>query len=62
MEEMYNPQLMSQLLKKRDFDGYTAFDLIIKNQLHEIIQTKVADRVLKMQWESKIDASAPILE
>ena len=40
----------------------SGLDLLAKLQLYEVLQTKVADRVLKMTWASKLDSSASIFE
>ena len=37
LDEMYEPQLLSELLKKKDLSGYTGLDLIAKNKLHELL-------------------------
>ena len=54
--------MASKLLKKKDFDGYSGLDLIAKLKLYSVLQSKVADRVLRVSWASKIDATASIMD
>jgi hypothetical protein len=37
LDELYEPQLVSELLKRKDLNGYTGLDLIVKIKLHELL-------------------------
>jgi len=37
LDEMFEPQLVSELLKKKDLNGYTGLDLIAKIKLHDLL-------------------------
>ena len=62
LDELYEPQLVARLLKKKDLNGYSSLDLIAKLKLYSVLQSKVADRIIRLSWSSKIDSSASIMD
>ena len=48
LDELYEPQLISKLLKKKDMNGCNCLDLIAKLKLYSVLQTKVADRIIRV--------------
>ena len=62
LNKVYDPYKVRQLLKQTDMDRKSVLVLFAQLKLYRLMQTKVADRVIKDIWTSKVDISGNFFE